>query len=84
MGLRALHVQPDVHMCDWVSPFQSARVADVGVSKEREKQRLLLITKKEKKKGKESWSVRVFFFSLTLRLESRLRKGSYRRTEQSA
>lgn len=51
---------------------------------ERKKQRLLLIAKKEKKKGKESWSVRVFFFSLTLRLESRLRKGSYRRTEQSA
>lgn len=35
VGLHALCVQPDVHMCDWVSPFQSARVANVGVSKER-------------------------------------------------
>ena len=57
MGLHALHVQPDVHMCDWVSPPQSAKVANVGVSKEREKRRerktrLLLITKKRGKEGK--------------------------------
>lgn len=37
VGLHALSVQPDVHMCDWVSPFQLARVANVGVLKEREK-----------------------------------------------
>lgn len=36
-GLHARRVQPDVHMCDWVSPLQSARVANVGVLKEEKK-----------------------------------------------
>lgn len=55
VGLHALHVQPDVHMCDWASPFQWARVASVKISREQEKwrerkkQSLLLIIKEEEK-----------------------------------
>ena len=67
--LRALHVQPDVHMCDWVSPFQSARVADVGVSKEREKETTSAphYEKREEKRGNNLGALEVFFFFFCLR-----------------
>lgn len=65
MGLRALHVQPDVHMCDWVSPFQSARVADVGVSKEREKETTSAphYEKREEKRERIFGALGFFFFA---------------------